>query len=93
MFDNGALSNDEVRIIDTTPPYSDYVWAAHVSMQESERVAILDALLSLDATVPEHREVLRLQGANAYLPAGGDDFEIIRIAAEHASLLSEDDEQ
>lgn len=90
LFDNGALGDDEIRVIETTPPYSDYVWAAHASMKESVRAAILDALLALDATVPEHREILHLQGANAYLPAGREDFEMIRMAAENANLLAED---
>mgnify|MGYP001818197852 CR=1 FL=1 len=51
----------------------------------------IDALLALDATVPEHREILQLQGANAYLPAGSEDFAMIRKAAENANLLAEDD--
>ena len=91
MFDNGVFGDDDIRVIDTTPPYSDYVWAVYTSIDDSTQTVILDALLGLDATVPEHREVLRLQGANAYIPAGSDDFELIRMAAESASLLTEDD--
>ena len=85
------MQSDEVRIIETTPPYSDYVWAVQDSMDESVQTAILNALLALDATIPAHREILRLQGANTYLPAGSDDFQIIRMAAEQASVLAEDD--
>ena len=91
LLDNGALGDDQIRVVETTPPYSDYVWAAHASMDESVRMAILDALLALDAAVPEHREILKLQGANAYLPAGREDFDMIRMAAESANLLAEDD--
>ena len=91
MLDNGTLGNDDIRVIETTPPYSDYVWAAHASLDDFSRMAILDALLALDATVPEHREILQLQGANAYLPAGSEDFAMIRKAAENANLLAEDD--
>ncbi len=89
LFANGQLSNDEVRIIETTPPYSDYVWAAQQSMTESTRGVILDAFLALDATAPEHLDILRLQGANTYLPAGSDDFALVRAAAEQAGLLHE----
>ena len=89
LFANGQLSEDEVRIIETTPPYSDYVWATQESMSDSKRSAILDALLALNAIVPEHANILRLQGANSYLPAGAEDFGLIRAAAEQAGLLND----
>ena len=87
LYGNGQLSEETVRIIETTPPYSDYVWAAQESMSASSRAAILDAFLALDAMAPEHLEILRLQGANSYLPAGSEDFALIRAAAEQAGLL------
>lgn len=87
LFDSGILDPDRVRILATTPPYSDYVWAASPTMDEGTRVALLNAFLALDADVPEHREILRLQGANMYMPAGSSDFEIIRSAAIEAGVL------
>jgi len=87
LYGNGQLSEEKVRIIETTPPYSDYVWAAQESMSASRRAAILDAFLALDATVPAHLDVLQRQGANAYLPAGSEDLDIVRAAAEQAGLL------
>ncbi len=89
LFANGQLNDDEVGIVETTPPYSDYVWAAQESMSVSERGAVLDAFLALDATIPEHADILRLQGANTYLPAGSEDFTLIRVAAEQAGLFEE----
>lgn len=90
MFENGQLSSDDVRIIETTPPYSDYVWAVQPFMDESTRLALLDAFLSLDATIPAHREILRSQGANTFLPAGTENFTMVRTAARRAGLLTED---
>jgi len=90
LFESGELDSDEVRIVETTPPYPDYVWAVRTSMQESTRQALLDAFLGLDATIPEHRQILRAQGANAYLPAGSSDFELVRTAAVQAGVLTED---
>ena len=90
LFESGELDSDEVRVVETTPPYPDYVWAVRTSMQESTRQALLDAFLGLDATVPEHRQILRAQGANAYLPAGSSDFELVRTAAVQAGVLTED---
>lgn len=91
MFDNGQLSSDHVRVIETTPPYPDYVWAVSSSLDEGTALRILDAFLALDAVLPEQRELLRLQGANAYFPAGGENFAIVRVAAARAGLLAEDD--
>lgn len=90
LFESEVLHPDNVRIIETTPPYADYVWAASDSLSEDVRQSLLDALLALDASIPEHREILRSQGANAYLPAGVSDFEIIRAAAVRAGVLAED---
>lgn len=87
LTNDNQLNGEEFRILETTPPYSDYVWAVPSSMGDSTRLAILDAFLALDATVPAHREILRRQGANAYLPAGSEDFVSIRTAAEQAGLL------
>lgn len=92
LFEDGLLSGDDVRIIETTPPYSDYVWAVSASLDDRIRLQLLDAFLALDASIPEHREVLRSQGANAYMPAASEDFEIVRIAADRSGLYLEDRE-
>lgn len=86
MLDNGLLSDDDIRIFETTPPYSDYVWAVNSSMDKHTRKMLLDALLALDATLPQHRSILRLQGANAYLPAASGNFVLVRTAAQQLGL-------
>lgn len=90
LLESGELDSNDVRIVETTAPYPDYVWATHTSMNESTRQALLDAFLGLDATIAEHREILRDQGANTYLPAGLSDFELVRTAAAQAGALAED---
>lgn len=86
MFENGRLRDDDVRVMETTPPYSDYVWAVKSSMDAHTRALLLDALLALDASIPRQRAILRLQGANAYLPAASGDFVIVRSAAQQLGL-------
>ena len=90
LLNGNQLNGEELVVLDTTPPYSDYVWAVQPSMKDSTRLVILDAFLALDATVPTHREVLQRQGANAYLPADREDFATIQTAAEQAGLLADD---
>ncbi len=92
LFGNGLLGNDDVRIIETTPPYSDYVWAVRASLPERTKLTLLDAFLALDASIPEHREILRSQGANAYFPAASENFAMVRMAADRAGLFAEDHE-
>ncbi len=88
LLANGRVSSEDVRVLDTTPPYSDYLWVGRTSLSETTRAMLLDAFLALDPTVPAHREILLLQGANAYLPAGSGDLDIVRAAALQAGLLS-----
>lgn len=89
LLESGELSHDDIRIVETTAPYPDYVWAAHTSMNESTRQALLDAFLGLDPTIAEQRVILRSQGANAYLPAGLSDFALVRTAAIQAGVLAQ----
>lgn len=90
LLESGELDAGTIRIVETTAPYPDYVWAAHTTMNDSTRKALLDAFLGLDATIAEHRTILRDQGANTYLPAGPSDFEMVRMAAVQAGVLTED---
>ena len=92
LIDNRLLSSDEVKILKTTPPYSDYVWAVKPSMDPTTRALLLDAFLSLDATDFGHRAILRAQGANGYLPAGRGNFELVRTAARRAGFIGKETE-
>lgn len=92
MLADGRLNSNEIHIVQTTPSYSDYVWAVKKTLDAREKSAILNAFLELDVSVPEHRALLRLQGANVYLPAGIKDFDMVRLAARRAGLLAADSE-
>lgn len=93
MLENGSLSDDDIRIIETTPPYSDYVWAVKATMEEHARTKLLDAFLALEASDPDNRAILRSQGANAYLPAAPDNFVLVRRAAKLSGVLEDDGER
>ena len=92
LFENGVLGSDAIRIVETTPPYPDYVWAVSASLDEYIKITLLDAFLALDASIPEHRKILRSQGANGYLPAASKDFAIVRLAANQAGVLAKENE-
>lgn len=92
LFESGDLDESRVRVIETTPPYSDYVWSVTPSLDASTRIVILNAFLALDASIPGERVVLESQGANAYMPAGQSDFDLIRTAAVQAGVLRRTDD-
>ncbi len=61
-------------------------------MDKRTRTKLLDAFLALDASDPDDRAILRVQGANAYLPASPDNFVLIRKAAKLSGVLADDGE-
>ncbi len=87
MFEDGRLSVNRLRILETTPPYANYVWAVPKSLDPALKIRLRDAFLALDVTDPVHLKLLKAQGANGYLPAGRDDFEDIREAARAVGLI------
>jgi phosphonate transport system substrate-binding protein len=88
MDTNGRLRRNEVRILETTPAYADYVWAIHENMDASIKTRLRDAFLALDILIPEHQEILLKLGANAYLPAGRADFNEVRRAARATQITA-----
>ena len=75
MFADGRLSADVLRILKTTPPYVDYVWAVQRSLDASVTSRLRDAFLGLDPTDPAHGAILSANGTTGYLPAGSGDFD------------------
>lgn len=90
MFADGRLRANELRILQTTPPYVDYVWAVQQSLDASLTNLLRDAFLALDPADPAHRTILSANSATGYLPAGAGDFEDVRAAAQAADLIDRD---
>ena len=80
MFLDGRLGQGEVRILETTPAYADYVWAVNEELDPAIKTRLRDAFMDLDPTLPEHQEILRSLGAHAYLPASRSDLDEVRRA-------------
>jgi phosphonate transport system substrate-binding protein len=77
MFEDGRLQQGDVRIIWTTPPFADYVWAAHPRVPESRRQAIQQAFLKLSVNDPQHEMVLSNLGAAGFYPASTKNFSLL----------------
>jgi len=77
----------QTKVFFTTPPYYDYNWTVHADMPADLRNKIVQAFLALDASTPQGKEILGLQGATRFVPTKADNYSGIRAAAENAGLL------
>jgi phosphonate transport system substrate-binding protein len=77
MFKDGRLQSGDVRVIWTTPPYADYVWAVHPRVPQSHRQEIRRAFLKLSVDDPQQEMLLSDLGANGFYPASAKDFSVL----------------
>ena len=89
MLKRGDLHWSEVRILQSTPRFNNYVWAAQPDVDIEVRDAILDAFLALDIADARHKEILDCQNAKGFVPANDADFESLHIIADSRGLLEE----
>ena len=75
MFADRLLPENRVRVLVETPPYPDYVWAAHPRVAPAFRDRIRQALLNLSTDNLAHAAILRAERARGFLPAGVRDFD------------------
>ena len=78
---------DKVRVFYTTPPYYDYNWTVHADMTAALPGELADALLSLNRSTPEGKEILELQRATRFVPTKPENYKGIEAAAVNAALL------
>ena len=88
MVADGRLNADDVRVLEVTPTYANYVWGVQQDMSQETKLKLRNAFLALDPADPVHAHILGLQAATGYMPAMKADFRIPRAAAQQAGLLS-----
>ena len=85
---SGRVDLSKVRVLTLTPPYPDYNWTIHGDIGDefgegfTERVT--DALLGIDADVPELLELFSAQG---FIHADNASYRAIEEAAERAGII------
>lgn len=87
LVDAKKVDPAAVRVFYTTPGYYDYNWTVRADMNPALKKKITDAFLALDASNPEHKEILALQKAGKFLPTKADNYKSIEAAAHNAGLL------
>ena len=76
-----------VDVFFTTPPYFNYNWSVHADMPAELRARVQKALLDLDPSTPEGKEILGLNRATRYIATTPDNYKGIEAAARSAGLL------
>ncbi len=76
-----------VDVFYTTPPYFNYNWSVHADMPADLRNRLQKALLDLDASTPEGKEILQLNRATRYVPTSNENYKGLESAARSAGLL------
>jgi phosphonate transport system substrate-binding protein len=87
MIKEGKLSESQVRVFYTTPPFFDYVWAARKSLDPAMVEAFANAMLELDAQNSEQKPILQLLNATKYVRAKDSSYEPLRQGARAEGLL------
>nr|CAA9251217.1 ABC transporter, substrate-binding protein (cluster 12, methionine/phosphonates) [uncultured Armatimonadetes bacterium] len=87
----GTAHADRVRVIHTTPPYHDYHWV--LNPEVAKRYGpdfpgkVRQALLKLDASNPEHAEILDLFSAKKFIPTKADNYRQIEAVGREEDLI------
>jgi phosphonate transport system substrate-binding protein len=87
MIKEGKLSESQIRIFYTTPPFFDYVWAARKNLDPALAKSFSDAMLALNTGDAQQKPILDLLSAAKYVKAENSSYDPLRQAAKDAGLL------
>ena len=87
MMASGKITDRQVKVFWTTPPFFDYVWAARKGLDPKITESFAQALLALDARNPQDKVILDFLSAARYVRANDADYAKLRQAAKDARLI------
>jgi phosphonate transport system substrate-binding protein len=87
MMKSGKITDKQVKVFWTTPPFLDYVWAARKGLDPKIAESFANAFLELDNQKPEYKAILEFLSATKYVRAKDSDYEKLRQAAKDAGLM------
>ncbi len=86
MLADKSIDAADLRIVWETPPYVDYVYAAHPRLDAATRERLVDAFLRLSIRDPQHRRILEALDAKGFLPASMTDFSELAAIVDNLDL-------
>jgi phosphonate transport system substrate-binding protein len=87
FVNENKVDTKAVDVFYTTPPYFNYNWSVHADMPVDLRNRLQKALLDLDMSSAEGKEILTLNRASRYIGTQPDNYKGIEAAARSAGLL------
>ena len=76
-----------VNVFYTTPTFFNYNWSMHTDSSAELRQRVQRALLELDGSTPEGREILQLNRATRYIPTSPENYKGLEAAGRSAGLI------
>ena len=76
-----------VDVFYTTPTFFNYNWSMHTDSPAELRQRVQRALLELDGSTPEGREILQLNRATRYIPTSPENYKGLEAAGRSAGLI------
>jgi phosphonate transport system substrate-binding protein len=81
LLEDGTLQPAALEVFHTTPPFTDYVWAARKDLPKSEADAFTEALRSLDPV--SNAKVAEILRGETFVPASDESYaDVARVARE-----------
>ena len=71
-----------------TPGHDDYTWTVRADMDVNLRQKLTDAFLALNRNNGQDKEILDLQRASRFIPAGAENHSVMEAAARRAAQPS-----
>ena len=87
VIKEGKLSESEVRVFYTSPPFFDYVWAARQGLDRGMTEGFANAMLKLNQGTLEQQPILQFLNASKYVRAVDASYDPLRLAARNTGLL------
>jgi phosphonate transport system substrate-binding protein len=81
------VDTSKVDVFYTTPTYVNYNWSVHADMPQALRERLTKALLDLDMSTPEGKEILTLNRATKYIPTKAENYKGLETAGRSAGLI------
>lgn len=81
LFRSGAIDGSQVRVLEESPQFPDYVWAVPPDLDLDLRRQLRSAFLELLPDGGKKSEILSRLQTRYFLPATQEDFRVLRMAA------------
>ena len=78
MLKDGRITNEDVRVLWSSPEFQDYVWAFQNDMEAALINDIRNAFLAMSLNEPTSKKILNDLDAGFFVPVSMDDFEILQ---------------